>query len=82
MQIKTMVFCDFCGGGMDHSEENVIKTREHEIVCHFNPANRTCVTCENYVYDCIGSEYCRIHVKEFFDISDDGLSCDRWIKEE
>jgi hypothetical protein len=78
MKIETIVSCDFCGGGSVYSEENVIKTREHEPVCRYNPANRACVTCEHLEDDCCGAEYCEIQGKEFIHIYDGDLPCDQW----
>lgn len=78
MQINTLVCCDFCSQRYAHSDENVVKMREHESACRFNPANKTCLSCYNLKDDYCGAEYCGIHVKDFIDIRDDGLSCEKW----
>ena len=43
MKQITKYQCDFC----KRSYVSKYKAREHEKICFFNPANKSCVTCKN-----------------------------------
>ena len=43
--MKTIYQCDFCPGTTTDATEMVI----HEMNCLFNPTNRGCLTCNNYI---------------------------------
>ena len=81
MKIETLVCCDYCMTSYVYSNENVVKMQEHVSACRFNPAKKTCLSCEYLKDDFCGAEYCGIRVKEFINIRDDGLPCDMWKEE-
>ena len=55
------------------------KCLEHEKSCNYNPDNKTCFTCINYVEDDdptgFGYDYCNIEQNEYHTIK---IKCKNW----
>ena len=58
--MKPICKCDFCVT-LDTEE----KIREHEALCNYNPANKTCYTCKHY--------YCKDHGWQKCEVCNAGL---------
>jgi hypothetical protein len=85
--MRILYRCDYCG------YENIEnKVKRHEIICTYNPYNRTCVTCANKSYwkslDGSNSSVYSCKLKNKNDKYDPGsgdyikLYCDDWELEE